>query len=350
MQFTSQLHPTTVVVYSVHDNIASVELTIRGECINEELVEKGYARKQEEFYPRKHNHLERARCQGFESRFFDAETEFARRIDTMTDHKSIPHPPMGECSKPIFLIGPKSPLETSTEGILLSNPGKATIYPDSVNSILLIDDPSNWYGRLTVAANVTKKGDQTILHETTLMPAIPGIGILLGMIFAPEVTFKRSDDKSSYELARFGLGASPEKRPFFAEHDFSLPVAIKLTKEDFEDVNRLRFYISWLLMNTPTENLSTLSDEEKNDLMNNIKKLILQILAKDRPVLPPRYVTDNLMRWPTDDQSDHIKWKRLFYGDGIYPLFPYPPLHKLDVATAAKLRNAMNELQIDVHW
>lgn len=350
LQFISPFQQANFVVYSVHDDIASVELSIRGECINKMLVEQGYARKQEEFYPRKHNHLERARCQGYESRFFDAATEYSRRIDTMTDYKSIPHPPMNECSKQLSLIGPKSPLETTTEGILLSNPGKATIYPDSVNSILLIDDPSNWYGRLTVAANVTKKGDQTILHETTLMPAIPGIGILLGMIFSPEVSFKRNDAKSSYEFARYGLGASPEKLPFFAQHDFILPVTIKLTKEDFAEINSLRFFMSWLLLNAPTEGLTTLSDEDKNDLMSNIKKKILQILSKERPVLPPRFVTDNLMRWPTDDQSDHTRWKRVMYGDGIYPNFPYPPLHKLDTVTAAKLRKAMKELEFDVHW
>jgi hypothetical protein len=99
----------------------------------------------------------------------------------------------------ISIGGPRSPLETRVTPIIRIAThyfDKATISSDSVNYVLLDDDPQLQTDRLLIAGDInfnpTRETKVYQLRKTCLMPKIKGLLSLTCILFAPfmELRFK----------------------------------------------------------------------------------------------------------------------------------------------------------------
>lgn len=339
-----------VKVYSVVKEIASVELWIHDSCVNKNLIAAGFAQELEESYPKKHNHELRKSIQKSSVNHFGLVEEFASRPDTLVT-KKFPPPPIDHCRRTFFLQGPLSPLETKPYNIFVNSNAMDSIDPLSVNSVLLYEDPGNTCARLLVAANATEVQNGVVLHETSCMPDLPGLPVLLALIFAPDVIIKRNDDKTRYESIQFGLGCeSITREPYFSQHDCILPVNISLSDEDFRDINYLRFAMSYLLMTQPMEKLPSLSDAVKLEALTLAKQKILKILSGKRLLLPTTCASNPSGVWTTEDQSDKHEYddENILIGGGLYRMLSRPPLLPLNDAKKAKMKKDLENAMSDV--
>lgn len=340
-------HECQIDVYSVLDDIASVSLSVGEENVNKSMVAMGYAQECEESFPRKDSHFDRIKNQSSDNHWFNAKDEFQQRVDKIATIP-VPHPPMRSCTKFLNLNGPLSPMRCKVNPILTKGSSPCSVHPQSVNTVLLYDNPGNSYGCLLVAANCTTTRSETILHETTLMPNLPGLPVLLAMMFAPEVVFKRNDDKTRFEYIKFGLGCSTSRRfAFFPEHDASLPVNIELNEEDFDDINQLRFYMSYLLMTEPGEKVPGLKKEEKFEMLTGAKKFLMKIVSKKRRILS-HAVEPTSEDWLVECQADAVVYnEQLHKGGGHYHQLNFPLLQKIDRVKAEKLLKEVEKVKSD---
>lgn len=334
-----------VEIFSVVEDVASVKLfTGNASCVNEVLKSAGFAQTCEESYTSRVNHEIREDNQ--RSSRFGADIEFKRRTDKF-NVPTAPHPPKVQCRETVKLSGPHSPLETTISGTSANSYSSGiTVDPTSVNSIQLVDDPSNIVGRLLVAANVTKSPKGVVLHETTSLPNIPGLAVLIPMMFAPDAVFKRSDDKTRYEYIHFGLGADADYKAYFPEQDGVVNVNIELELEDFEDVHQLRYCMSNLMLKQPDEEISSLDDGTKFELLEEVKKVIVRILGKNRLQLPMSYAKPESSDWVVEDQQgETTKWIDYFNGSAVYHLYEHPWIQLQDRARAKRLMAQIADME-----
>ncbi len=157
------------------------------------------------------------------------------------------------------LIGPYSPLEMKMYGKVHSLLGFGVkIEDDSVNSVLLDDQPGDSHERVLVAGQVGTKMDRksVIVRSTTLLPNIPGLPAILTLLFAPRAEFRADDDRKCLTGAICGLGYDKERsQSFYPEHDMEIgfDAEIGLTV-NFEIIfcfvisNFIKFYIFYCRM------------------------------------------------------------------------------------------------------
>ena len=91
-----------------------------------------------------------------------------------------------------FSRGPFSPLEYRVMCAYRQGSTRtANIDPDSVNSVLLDQNPSDPHEQWMVAAHVgiSPNGDNLMVRNTTWLPARPGLGALAAMIFSPQAIY-----------------------------------------------------------------------------------------------------------------------------------------------------------------
>ncbi|KAF4521821.1 hypothetical protein B566_EDAN012478 [Ephemera danica] len=155
-------------------------------------------------------------------------------------------PPPCDTTNTVKLTGPYSPLEMKVYQMVKggSNTKEVSIDPNSVNSVLIDDEPQDKFDRLIVAASVhnSQDGNRLTLRQTTIMPNLPGLPALVCLLFAPRVELRVDRDKEKITGGLFGLGckpSDPRHRPLFPAHDMELP---------FDTVNKLRFWMNsaWL--------------------------------------------------------------------------------------------------------
>ena len=92
-----------------------------------------------------------------------------------------------------ILKGPINPYEVSFQSITRSGGMRTTkIESDSVNSIVVDNEPNDSHERLMVAAqvNLSSSGNVLLARNTTLLPNIHGLAHLICLIFAPCVELR----------------------------------------------------------------------------------------------------------------------------------------------------------------
>lgn len=326
-----------------------MELSIGGASINEDLITSGYARWQQETFPRVFNKLLRLANQTLPP--VPAASEFKLQYDTINDHKIVQQAPLDKRSIKVKIIGPFSELEISrTSRILQSFPLDGTVSDGSINMPLFVDALGNMEGRFLVASNVSDKGGDkgAFLPETSMMPGIPGIGMLVSLAFAPQALFFCDKESTRYEHILFGLGVYDNEQPMFKIHDYVLPVTIQLSLEDFANINELRRLISSVMNCTGESEGSNSNKDEtvvKQDptpMQSSIKEVVLKILLKERSVLPPRNAPSELS-WNLSKSGDNKD--RVFdsaFVDVAYPELTTPPsLKKLDELIVTRRRKEL---------
>lgn len=337
----------SIEVYSIIDDVASVKLfTADNICWNTKLIEMGYGQDCEESYISKMEH-ERRLNRRITCRSHGPEIEFAQKIDKIAlKNRKIKHPPFEKCINKISLIGPFSPLEMSLNGISRGSARKVIVQGNSVNSVIVNEEVLNFHTRLFVAAEVisSSKSNNVVLRETSMMPNIPGIGVLLGLIFSPAVELRRDATKSRYVSALFGLGFDKNlQQPYFGEHDCVLNIDVELSNDDIAMANHLRYSLSHLLFTKPSDDVPDILDGEKLITMKKIKEFILRILSKHRSPLEIRPPVEPF-QWNVD-QHDVAERSNPLGFRAIYKFIGLPPIYEIDEQTKQQLKTHCLELE-----
>lgn len=339
---------STIRIYSVVNGVASVQLHTSKENWNLKLVKEGFAEDAEESYISKQNHefrlsTQRQRMAATPNK---PEDEFKEIVDK-TKKKVVPNPPKLKCHNKQRLLGPYSPLEMEMRGLSRVNTGRVHIEVGSVNSVLLNESILRFREKFCVAANVTvnTERNRVILRDTTMMPSIPGLAVMLALIFSPEAQLRRDEKKYRYLSVITGLGYDAElDQPLYGERDAALNIDFELSEEDLEMINDLRFFMSTMLLTDPDKNFPDLVRSQKANTLKKIQSLVLQIFAKNRNPLELSE-PEVIFNWNVD--QDGIVDRISPHGKrGLYGTINFPELHEIPVEHKMELLQHAEELKL----
>ncbi|XP_012273782.1 probable ATP-dependent RNA helicase spindle-E [Orussus abietinus] len=297
-------------VYSVVNGVIAVTLYSlypEGEKknLNELLIEKGHAeRKEEDFMSRQNHELREQQA--------DMTQEQRRKYEelqydqTCISDKYADPPERESCRSEVTLKGPYSPLEIRL--LHLTSAGRTkriNIEWNSVNSILLDNNPEDSHEQLLVAGSVgqSSNGTNLMLRNTTLMPNVPGLTAIISLVFAPKIELRRNSMGTDYVGALCGLGSHPvTKTSIFPEHDMTVAFDVEITIDDLQDINRLRHWMNMgIHTNSDIENKCE-DLEEIAICQNKIKGVLLRLLERRRE--SRKYdLGPNFDRWNRYDES-----------------------------------------------
>ncbi|OAD56842.1 putative ATP-dependent RNA helicase spindle-E [Eufriesea mexicana] len=296
-------------IYSVVNSIVMIELMHKNETgeeisINQCLIEKRLAIKKEENYFSRFNHNLRLQ----QSDLSDEQCYHYEKLQYNQDYipDIYPNPPaVTECCTTVNLRGPFSPLELElTHLVVAGRDKKVNMVSNSVNSVLLDTDPEDFSQRLLVAGSVSQsvRGHNLTLYNTTLMPRIPGLTVLLTLIFTPYMELRRNNFGTYYTGALCGLGFDPvTKRSLFPEHDIEIHFDVEITITDLQFINRLRHWMNFgMQINHQSEGSNNM--EEFIICQNRIKNALLNLIEKERKVQTPELIKD-FDKWNLYDKN-----------------------------------------------
>lgn len=336
-------------IYSVVNGVASVTLLIHKVNHNQKLIIEGFAEECEESYVSKANHEQRSQWQNnfgkenLSSDEISPEKEFENKTEK-SQVRRVLAPSLSLCLTQVKLLGPYSPLELALNGISRMKTSRVAVDPSSVNSVILDEDILNLRGKFCVAAQTTinTRTNQMTIRETTMMPNIPPV--LLALIFCPAANLRRDQNKTRFVSLLTGLGFDEKRQqPFFGERDALLNIDFELTKDDVEAINQLRFCMSQLLIIEPGKTVPDLVVKEKQQIMQKIRNLLLEILNKSRKfmdVCPPADAFD----WNVD-QDDAVTRTNPHGSHGMFGFIGVPPLSKMKVETKDALIRHVADLK-----
>ena len=124
------------------------------------------------------------------------------------------------------LKGPYSPLEMSVKGKIQCLIGyHIRVEDDSVNSVMLDDQPEGRHERVLVAAHVGAhvENHRVVLRNTTMLPNIPALPALLTLIFTPRAEYHTDAGRTRLTGALCGLGFNPvTNQSLYPVHDMEI--------------------------------------------------------------------------------------------------------------------------------
>lgn len=175
---------------------------------------------------------------------YSMETEFKNKLE-LSRKPNIPPPKAEFLRHKLQLSGPFSPLETEVHPLSRFGKSKSVgMDANSVNAIVLDTEPQERHEKLFVASSVSETRGNLTLRETTAMPSIPGLAVILALTFAPVIEIRRSNDRTRYTSILTGLGYDERTlMPYYAEHDSLFRVDVELDSDDFAHV----CYLNYLL-------------------------------------------------------------------------------------------------------
>lgn len=141
----------------------------------------------------------------------------------------------------IRIKGPFTPLETTLYGLTKNSSGRPQIEVDSVNHVLLENEPNDMSEKylVGVSANQNDEHSSITVRQTTLMPNIRGFAPLMAAIFAPKMKLLRNDRKYNYIRMITGLGCDKNNVCLSQNTTMTFDLDVELKNTDIETV------ISW---------------------------------------------------------------------------------------------------------
>lgn len=227
-------------VYSLIHGTYRLEIFNNDKSINRLLIEEGHAMYCEEPLSSKQRHEEMVNFQGASSKKASSDTYVAEgsRIER------------GEEVLKISLRGPFSPFEVSFFGLTASAKLRASrVEQDSVNSVVMCEEPQDKHPRLLVAAsvNINPSGNTIIARETTYLPNIHGLTSMLPLLFAPVAEFRCDKEETCITGAICGLGCDDMGAPILPDHDIEIAFDVKFAEKDFGMINGVRYLINYAI-------------------------------------------------------------------------------------------------------
>nr|CAH7759338.1 unnamed protein product [Callosobruchus chinensis] len=312
-------------VHSVVDNVAYLIIYKKQReslSVNEVMLQMGHAEPAAESFLSKADHEKRQMVMGSANPTGEA----ARyRFDKVVNYSDFVTPKLhGPNCRQVPLKGPFNPLEMKLFGCLQSSGNKMVeVEGHSVNTVLLDSDPQDEYTRLLVASSVNQSthGDRLRLRQTTLMPNIPGLPMLLMLIFCPTMEVKVTEDGTRVASILCGLGFNKyTKKALYPAHDLVLTLDTELTEDEITKVNVIRFYMNQgvNLMQEISNSMS--SQEEMMTTQQALKKNILDLIYADRPVIQRKGVKHANIWGLTDKKLIMLKPNMPDEMEDIWPL------------------------------
>ncbi|EFN82362.1 probable ATP-dependent RNA helicase spindle-E [Harpegnathos saltator] len=341
-------------IYSIVNSIINLELIVvdnedRQLNMNEYLIEKGHAVSRKEGFLSKYNHELRVEptivntMSPEEKSFYENQ-----QYDDEDNLSEYPLPPEeADCNSWIQLQGPYSPLEIDMYQLTAAGKCMKTIVEnESVNSIFL-DENSDRSMRLLVAQNINQLNNSNQLHlrNTTLLPNVPGLAVLLALTFAPRVELRCSPLRTYYTGALCGLGPmdSCTGRGIFPDHDMEILFDVEISNDDLREINKLRHWmnVGMQLPNNAGNNRfdndyyddGDGNDEQMMNCQNYIKRALLELRDRRRRSQDLLEIADS-NQWNRYCESFFLHAVRDVQKGEMYPL------HK-----ALKLRERNDELE-----
>lgn len=139
----------------------------------------------------------------------------------------------------ISIKGPFSPLEISLYGLTNSASGVPKIDKQSVNHILLENEPNDMSEKYLVAmiSHQHDENSEMTLRHTTLMPNIRLFGPLMAAIFAPRMKLKRNKMNTNYIKMMTGLGCDENGVCLSTDTNMKFDLEAELKNSDIETVS-----------------------------------------------------------------------------------------------------------------
>jgi ATP-dependent RNA helicase TDRD9 len=186
-----------------------------------------------------------------------------------------------------------------------------------------------------------QESEQVKLRETTLFPNVPGMPVLLALMFAPTVEIRRDADKTRYTTILAGLGADDENLAYYETRDALLNIDFDLKSSDLNTINNLRFAISKLFFIEPHTNMKvpSLNDGQREKLLRRIKELMLKIMTVKRE---PREIDEAGRIFEWKNESDVEKLAKFGH---IYEFIAAPPIVEMSMTKKKKLLDHANDLE-----
>lgn len=138
----------------------------------------------------------------------------------------------------IRIKGPFTPLETTLYGLTKNSSGSPHIEVNSVNHVLLENEPNDMSEKYLVAvsANQNDEHSSITVRQTTLMPNIRLFGPLMAAIFAPQMKLLRNEAKTDYIKMITGLGLDQSSVCLSEQTTMSFDLDVELKNSDIETV------------------------------------------------------------------------------------------------------------------
>lgn len=307
-----------ITVVSFVDEVACVYLLAApvtpgmADTLNEHLVLHGYAQHSDDAYLNRVDEIAREKMR-FNNNFVPEKLE-----DKLVD--DIFALPTGMLTDSVKLDGPYSPLEEKIYGLCQKSPIGITVEISSVNSVLFDPYPFDGTAKLLVAASMSKRDEKVVLHQTTMMPHLPGMATLLSLIFSPLAEVRCSDNKHRYTSVLAGLGCDENSKSCYGEHDCLIDIDVELSQQDFSQINEMRSLMSFVMRQQPGR---MLFDREKLRARDRICFLLKKIFSQERS---PLGINREGRSWRWKTFAD-IELK----AEGLYPSLT--PIEKLSLLT-----------------
>ncbi|CAG9830175.1 unnamed protein product [Diabrotica balteata] len=276
-------------VHSVVDKVVYLEIYKRdphmnnSKSLNRVMLEDGWAEPAVESFLSKVDSENRQKVHSSDNPRAEA---VRLSFDKVQNYDDFDAPNISTRGKTIHLKGPFSPLEMKVYSCLESSNSKSIdVEGSSINTVLLDTAPQDQHTRLLVAAYVSQSAssDRLKLRQTTLMPNIPGLPMLLTLLFCPKMSPKVTDDGTKVASILCGLGYDPiTLKSYYPSHDFILTLDTELTEEEVNRVNSVRF-----AMNQGLKVMADVAFENANprDMLlkqKELKKSLMELLHADR--------------------------------------------------------------------
>ncbi|XP_050079301.1 probable ATP-dependent RNA helicase spindle-E [Anopheles maculipalpis] len=353
-----------VEVYSVVNRMSMVVLRRAKQdsveqTINKELISLHHAQESEESYVSKMNHEKRQRVQCemeldsmYALQIKNDDSEQQRYLED--DDPGNLHLPRDLLKVRLRLRGPYSPLEIKCSSTVFSGYRKpVSIEKASLNSVLLDTNPQNPHSKLLVAGCVNEtSGNTLIARQTTMMPNIPGLPILMALIFAPTCQLRKDPEQTRIVGLLAGLGIDPYTgNSIYPEHDMSLAVDICIDEEDIGDINALRYTMDSILHSGHNKQTQLFGEYSIESLMGKVKDYLIKILQRERAVQENRGMMHDF-RWETGGQfagSSKKSPQNLMidiYSKAIFPLYDKLNLRPLPASKIEFMRQHCAELHL----
>lgn len=205
--------------------------------------------------------------------------------DELDDFNVVP-PPDDMLVQDFVIDGPYSVLESRVESLSRMDMTNVVIEASSVNQVLFDPYPNDSVKKLLVAATMSKRESCVTLHQTTIMPHLPGMACLLALIFSPLAEVRLNNKKSRYSSILTGLGCNKHRKPHYGEHDCLFNVDVELDEEDFTMIDKLRKNMSYLMTSDGEIKLERdYNQKQKDKTRSQACLLLMNIMQKQRSQL-----------------------------------------------------------------
>jgi len=204
--------------------------------------------------------------------------------------------------------GPFSTLETEYHSMFKAGSNKnVKVCHSSINEVVLDNDISGTHKRFMVASDicVSQTGSTMTCRDTTLLPAIPALGSLICLTFAPLVDIRYSKSLDRLTGALCGLGAvtnlSGGTDAVLPEHDIELKFDRIISKEDIKSVNGIRAIVNTAI--GCSKKVAEWNLQVMRRLQESVRTRLIQLIHKPRLQCEEVFGDQPYCCWKTNNDS-----------------------------------------------